>query len=254
MSPRTKHQIKALLKRMGFLKGPKLSMVGALRRAKAAGIAPRTIIDVGVADGTFDLYDAFPNSRFLLIEPMAEFEVSLRTICEQIGGEYILAAASFEKGHAVINFGDNLHGASLSQSDSDSRKIPVITVDDVVKERCAEPPFLLKVDVQGAEFDVLAGAVKTLSESDMVILEVPMFDFAGNGITIVETVARMNDLGFLPYDIFDGLARPLDGALGQVDIAFVRKTHPMRQNAVWASSEQAKRSRVIHKIRRILRV
>lgn len=229
-------------------------MAGALQRAKSAGLAPRTVIDVGVADGTFDLYNGFPDSRFLLIEPMAEFEPALRAICRQFDGEYVLAAAAAQGGSASISFGGDLQGASLSHAENTSREIPTVTVDGVVEERGAEPPFLLKVDVQGSEFDVLAGAEKTLAKTDMVILEVPMFDFAGNGITMVETVAKMNDLGFVPHDIFDGLARPLDGALGQVDIAFVSSAHTIRQKRVWSSPGQAERGQVVHKVRRFLRV
>ena len=40
--------------------------------------------------------------------------------------------------------------------------------------------YLIKVDVQGAELDVLRGAIETLNETELVILEVSMFEFMVN--------------------------------------------------------------------------
>ena len=59
------------------------SMRGALRQLKSLGFAPGTVIDVGVAYETGDLYPEFPNARILLIEPQAEFEPCLQEICRK---------------------------------------------------------------------------------------------------------------------------------------------------------------------------
>src|SRR5262245_52875429 len=54
-------------------RGARANMAEALRHLKERGFTPRTVIDVGVARGTDDLYEAFPDAKHLLIEPLGEF-------------------------------------------------------------------------------------------------------------------------------------------------------------------------------------
>ena len=56
---------------------------------KDNGFNPYTIIDVGVAKGTPDLYDVFPDSFFYLIEPLKEFESDLIKILRTLKLENI---------------------------------------------------------------------------------------------------------------------------------------------------------------------
>lgn len=46
--------------------------VGVRNLARLLDPYPKTVIDIGVAQGTPELYSAFPNVRFLLVEPMEE--------------------------------------------------------------------------------------------------------------------------------------------------------------------------------------
>jgi len=63
---------------------PSNTMSGSLRLAKNLGFEPKTVIDVGAALGTFNLYETFPNSRHLLIEPIAENEPYLAKNCRKL--------------------------------------------------------------------------------------------------------------------------------------------------------------------------
>jgi hypothetical protein len=49
----------------------------------------------------------------------------------------------------------------------------------------------------------------------------------------------MREAGFSAYDIYDGHLRPLDRALAQVDMAFVRTDGPLRADHRYATPEQA---------------
>src|SRR5262245_6732413 len=82
---------------------PRASMRGAFEQLKRMGFRPRTVIDVGVAWGTPDLYAEFPEAEILLIEPQAEFEPWLKKICAESKGHYVLAAAGGEPGTAIFN-------------------------------------------------------------------------------------------------------------------------------------------------------
>ena len=48
----------------------------------------------------------------------------------------------------------------------------------------------------------------------------------------------MKNLGFVVYDIFGEQFRPLDGALGQIDMAFVKERGIFRTDHAYATAEQ----------------
>src|SRR5258708_6407888 len=60
------------------------SLGGALEHVRNLGFSPATAIDVGVATGTFEIYEAFPNARHLLVEPVAEFKPAIDKIVSSL--------------------------------------------------------------------------------------------------------------------------------------------------------------------------
>jgi FkbM family methyltransferase len=223
------------------------SMPGALRQLARLGFRPQTVIDVGVANGTGDLYRAFPDAELLLIEPQTEFEPNLRQICASHKGQYVLAAAGAEPGMATFHVHlDQLDSSSLLKEvegaavDGIPREIPVVTIDQVCAERGLKGPYLLKLDVQGAELQALAGAQATLKETEAIHLEATFFGTMLGGPQLYDIVTRMKELGFVAYDICGFLYRPLDGALAQVDMVFVREHGRFREAHEFATPEQRK--------------
>ena len=51
-------------------------------------------------------------------------------------------------------------------------------------------------------------------------------------------VAYMKNLGFVAYDVFSESFRPIDGALGQIDIAFAKENGFLRRDHSFATIEQ----------------
>jgi FkbM family methyltransferase len=223
---------------------PRASMGGALRQLSALGFRPRTVIDVGVATDTKELYQAFQDADILLVEPLAEFEPFLRDICGSYKAQYVLAAAGENPGSAIINVHPDKFGSSLLKEfegpgvDGVPREIPVVTIDQLCASRNLAGPYLIKVDVQGAELQVLAGATHTLQQTEVVILEVILFGTMIGGPQLADTVVRMGQYGFAVYDIFGLNYRPLDNALSQVDMVFVQDGGPFRQSHAFATREQ----------------
>jgi FkbM family methyltransferase len=205
------------------------------------GFSPGTVIDVGVAHGTPDLYAVFPDAYFLLIEPLPDFEPVLRQILEGRQGRYVMAAAGRAPGVALLNVHrDHLAGSSLYReamgpaADGEPLQVEVVTLDAVLQDAAALPPYLLKVDVQGAELDVLEGGAATLEHTEVVVLEVSLFEFMRGAPVLDEVVAYMKDRGFVAWDIIPGCNRPLDGALAQVDIVFVKERGSLRADHRYA--------------------
>jgi FkbM family methyltransferase len=225
--------------------GPRRSLHQVLAHAKGLGVAATTVVDVGVEAGTPELYRAFPNADLLLVEPMEEW----RSHLEQLGRSHRvhveIAAAGRAPGEAMLHvhrvpalsslLGDRVGDAQGAQE----RRVPVTTVDALVERHAFGPPYVLKVDVEGAELDVIAGATRTLEFSELALLEVPLFEVVPGSAQLADVVGAMRELGWSVYDIYDGNVRPLDGALALVDIAFAPDAGPLRSRHEYATPEQA---------------
>lgn len=226
--------------------GPRRTLPEVLAHLRSLGLAPGTVVDVGVARGTPELYDAFPGLPLLLVEPLEEHRDLLRSVCAQRpGSAYALAAAGPEPGsleivvHRVPECSSVLGDRDAGGEPAPRRTVPVVRIDDLVANHRMRPPFVVKVDVEGAELQVLEGARETLAATDVVLLEVSFFELVPGGAQLPDVVAWMRDAGFAPYDIYNGHTRPLDGALAQVDMAFVRDDGPFRADHRYATAEQA---------------
>jgi hypothetical protein len=89
----------------------------------------------------------------------------------------------------------------------------------------------MKLDVQGYELEVLKGGDKILPNTEAVILEVSLLDIHKNVPLLRDVVNFMYDYGFVAYDICSVSARrPLDRALWQTDLLFVKENSKFRQN------------------------
>jgi hypothetical protein len=73
------------------------------------------------------------------------------------------------------------------------------------------------------------------------VLEVSFFEFFRGGPLFHDVIASMRDSGFVAYDFFGFQYRPLDGALSQADVAFVREQGPFRKHHYYATREQRER-------------
>lgn len=228
------------------------SLAGVLNHISRLGFNPKTVIDVGVGYGTFELYEQFPDAHYLLIEPLREFERVLRDISRRYKAEYVIAAAQDKPGTTVMNIHNRLDCSSLlketdgSHVDGTPREVPSVTIDGLCKEKDLRGPFLIKIDVQGAELIVLNGAKETLKNSELIILEVSLFQFFVDGSELYDVVSYMKKNNFVVYDIFGGHIRPFDGALAQVDMAFVKEDGFFRRHHCYghrrhALSEQSER-------------
>jgi hypothetical protein len=135
-------------------------------------------------------------------------------------------------------------GSSLYLENEDSdvngepRRVTADTIDHLCEDKNVVGPYLVKVDVQGGELGVLSGAKEILRETEYVILEVSLFQFFIGGPQFYEVVHYMKSCGFVVYDIFDIQYRPFDGAVSQVDIAFVREKGRFRNHHIYATSKQ----------------
>lgn len=208
----------------------------ALKTAKNLGVKPATVLDVGASVGTPWLYDLFPESHHVLIDPLEENARYMKHACEGLkSAEYIVAAASDRDGTGLIQFSENMTFSSMIGDSTDIkpgksvREVPFISIDNLVTSRGLRGPFMIKIDVDGCEFHVIKGARKTLESTECV-----MFEFCLYNKLSMQALQLLWFLNFRILDIVDPIRRELDKALWQFDVVLVSKRyHEIIGSQVW---------------------
>ena len=170
--------------------------------------SPKTVFDVGAANGTPVLYKAFPEAFHVLIEPLEENEPHLQKILREYEGKYFLTAVGARDEELTINVEPNKRRSSiysrtsLSPTDPvEKRKIPVTTLDALAKEHHFQPPFGLKIDTEGFEYQVLEGAPNFLRETQFVIAELSIEKLYEDSYSFAEFVGLMDRHNFYLCDV-----------------------------------------------------
>lgn len=195
------------------------SFSATIERLFNKGVRYSTVIDIGCADGHFYLNHraSFPGAVPLNIDANRLYEESLKAIKDVVGGNYRISAITDYVGEIEIT--ESVHPYWSSIRPEGDRywtrvndlvktkvKVSATTLDALARELALKPPFLLKLDVQGAEKAALAGARDVLENTNVVICEADIDDFQETHEILVKS-------GFGLYDITE-LARVQDGTLG----------------------------------------
>ena len=168
----------------------------------------------------------------LLVEARSDEEDMLRLACQSIGNaDYaicLLGAAKSDK----VRFCLGKTGSSIFPERTivpqEVTTLPMATLDELVFSH-AKPrePIFMKLDVQGAELEILKGGLNTLKMAEVVQLEVALLKYNDGAPTAADVVAFMDQHDFAIYDI-SGFMRLNDRHLVQIDVLFVRKNSSLR--------------------------
>lgn len=215
-----------------------------LEDIKARGFSPRGIVDVGANRGNWARVarSVFPGAPMLMIEPQDEMEIHLsKAVAELPGSYYVKAGVGREEGELIQTIWEDLAGSSfLPRPDNamlaagTQRKTKVTTLDTLLSGPHANLcPDLIKLDIQGFELEALSGASTTFGKTEVFILETSLFQFLPCMPITREVISFMADNNYELYDITEYIRRPHDGALGQVDLAFVKTKGMFRRESKW---------------------
>lgn len=191
--------------------GPMIGRQFSMAPVKDAGIVARTLIDVGVAAGSPNLYAAFPDAYIVAIEPLIEFRSDIEEILADRAAEIILCAAGAKAGEVTINvYPDSRLQSSLYKRNDfrgrpgEERVVPMRTIDEIVASRTLADPLFLKIDAEGSELGILKGARQTLTRASGVIVEVNLDDRYGpEGANLADVEALMLASDFALVAILD---------------------------------------------------
>ena len=172
-------------------------------------ITPAVIYDIGacVLHWTNEAKRIWPMSKFVVFEAMTECE----PIYKEHRLDYSVGVLSDEDGKVVEFYQNTTHpgGNSYYKENSEVnpnadayfneqhlRRVSTFTIDTVVKRNNFPLPDLIKMDVQGAELDVLKGAATTLSHCKDLILELQKVEYNKGAPLRDEVIAYLDSLGF----------------------------------------------------------
>jgi FkbM family methyltransferase len=207
------------------------------------GFSGNTVIDIGAAEGAFFLarkhFNMFPQAHHFFIDAMEENEPLYKKISRCFAADFAITALSCLEGSVNMRIDPNFYNTHITSVQNTEyaqmRTLPLTTLDRLVQGRSLKPPYILKLDVQGAELDVLRGALATLAQSVIVTTEIQIFLERDN---IVELLAFMQGQGFVLFDLTEQGYYPSSNVLCQCYATFIPKAMDFRKNLKWCTPEQ----------------
>jgi FkbM family methyltransferase len=199
----------------------------------AKQFTPTRIVDVGANCGQWasTVAAVFPRVPLHLIEPQAACRPALDAFAAAHGAADVHEVAVSKPGRdavlmvAAVAGSTGAYVARAANGRTDATRVQATTIDCLLGPRIGDADHLLmKLDVEGHEFDVLEGSTLVLPHVDVIICEVQFFDIEQMGNPIfVQAALALDRLGFVLYDIAGLGARPRDGRLNVGDAVFVRR-------------------------------
>lgn len=223
-----------------LMRGTAASMehLAALRRLDV-----KTVIDVGANKGQFSVLcrDLFPGVAIVAFEPLPDVA---RQCARALGGDRVQIYA-----HALGARDSRSQFYVTERSDSSSLLIPGAAQERAYGSRVAEAmdvevrrldhvltpaqiagPALMKLDVQGAERDVLEGCGRLLQDIDYIYLEGSFVELYEGQPLIADIIAFLHGQGFAFRGIYN-TSYTRDYGTTQADFLFERIRLPANMRA-----------------------
>lgn len=181
-----------------------------------------TIFDIGanIGDVTLMLLERFPRATVFAFEPCSTTfqRLSERVAASPMGDRVRLFNHGFynEEGSRTLHVTSH-HGANSLLDitpeyremnpqvvESSSESIKLVRMDDFVAQNAVGHIDLMKIDVEGAEYEVLAGGRRTLESSvDVVLCELSMIRWPRAEGRYIQILQLMHECGFAPAELYD---------------------------------------------------
>lgn len=171
-----------------------------------------TVIDVGAADGTPDLYRAYPEAAVVAIDPLCEQ-------LDKIGGSpargeptRIATAVGSQDAELELHVPEgellkaSLHARTALTAEkgaASTTRVPIRRLDDLVEEHEWRTPYVLKIDTEGHDLEVLKGAPRTLADCPVVYTEASLANRFLEGYGFSDLAQHLFGAGFELVDVLD---------------------------------------------------
>lgn len=178
-------------------------METALRRLKKS---PDFIVDVGVRAGTPPLYNAFPESHFLLVDPQQGGEQELQSRPKHY--DFFQLALGALPGKMTLN-AQGAHSSLLNRTPRTkkeggvSRSVEIVRFEDLIEPLGSNATFGVKLDTEGFELEIIKGFGSAVSRIEFLICEVSIRNRFVNGYIFSDLMSVLNKKGFRFYNFLN---------------------------------------------------
>ena len=203
------------------------------------GVRPDVVFDIGANIGQYveELRASGYRGQIVSFEPQsaAHSDLLRRSASDDRWTIAARMALGDAPGEATINIAGNSFSSSLlfmrdlhreaapEAGYIGTESVPVRTLDSVSGEYLsAGERLMIKIDVQGYEQKVLAGAVECLKKASAIQFEASLVPLYEGEATLTTLVQRVQDEGFELWNLAPGFSEVRSGRLLQVDCFFVR--------------------------------
>ncbi|MGK9339356.1 FkbM family methyltransferase [Sinorhizobium meliloti] len=176
--------------------------------------SPDVVVDVGVSRGSDFLYELFPRTKTLLIDPYPGFEdICRKRYGDEYNFDYFECAVGAEAGKSTLkiqsdDIGKSTLGVPTTMQGQNTVKeveVDVKTLDSVCRPYSGK--IGLKIDTEGHEYEVLKGASETLRRAEFVIAEVSIKKRYWGGYRFSDVIALMREHDFEMLDLLNPIWR-----------------------------------------------
>ncbi len=199
------------------------------------GFAPKHILDVGANRGnwTRTAIKHFPGAHYTLVEPQDHLKSHIRDLLDRgCNIHWINAGAGDKSGTMPMSISSRDDSSTFVLTDrhgqttgSQQSTVPVKTLNEIVSSSSAPPPEMVKIDAEGFDLQVLAGASGLLGKTDIFLVEAVVCGNYEN--SVAEVVKFMAAAGYRLIDITDLNRSPRHGVLWLTELAFLRNASPL---------------------------
>jgi FkbM family methyltransferase len=182
-----------------------------VQRQEARGLRP-LVVDAGANIGASTVYftGRLPNVLVVAIEPNLE---NFKLLCKNVEGidvEPVHAAISSTAGRAqVLDPGEGHWGyrtQPTADNDTDAGSVNRITINEIYSTRATGFfPFIVKIDVEGAEQDVFSENTEWIARTPLVIVELHdwLLPKSGTSRPFLRCMSQMNrDFVIIGEDVY----------------------------------------------------
>lgn len=225
------------VKRIGHRAGIEISRyrpASTRRKRVLRDMAVKTVLDVGANTGQYAaaLRASGYDGPILSFEPLAGAfaELEARARSDNDWDAYRVALGDND-GEAVLNVASNLASSSLlpMRPEHQAGAPDVITTGTETTwvarldalDLPIKPPAMLKIDVQGYENRVLAGAEKTLRHVAVIECELSLDELYEGQPTFRQMIDLLGDRGFKIIDLDPFFYDKTDGRVLSIDAMFI---------------------------------
>jgi len=207
---------------------------------KRQAFNPRHIIDVGANHGnwTRTAVRFFPDAQYTLIEPQEFLKKCVQDLVDSgYKIRWITAGAADEPGQLAFTLANRDDSSTFDLTEEEAKRagfrqvlVEVKTLNEIVRSS-GLPADMVKIDAEGLDLKVLAGASELFAQTEIFLVEVNIRD-AHKENAPEPVIKFMIEKGYRLMEITDINRSPKHGLLWLCELAFLKNSSTLLNSVV----------------------